>query len=286
MKSISRRKFIKRSLKIGTLLFLGTFNYSLFQGSKSIEITRLDIKVTNLPDNFENLTITQISDLHSGRFVNFELIKKSVKMVNELNSDIVMITGDFIEKFYYREEHIRPCMQELALIQPNEGVYAVLGNHDHRRDPEKITEELQKVGICVLRNENKRLRRGNSAIRILGVDDLVMEKDDMEKTLDGVSRHEVKILMSHSPDIAENHKLRGIDLILSGHTHGGQICFPLIGAPQTRIVSAYGQKYISGLVQYNDIQIYVNRGIGSGFPPARFMCKPEITVFTLRGGVS
>jgi len=178
---------------------------------------------------------------------------------------------------------LRPCMQELALIQAREGICAVLGNHDHKTDPEKITEELQRAGICVLRNENKRLRRGNSAIQILGVDDLVMGKDNMKRTLDGVNRHEVQILMSHSPDIAENYKLRGIDLILCGHTHGGQIYFPLIGAPQTRFVSAYGQKYISGLVQYNDIQIYINRGIGAGFPPARFLCKPEITVFTLKG---
>lgn len=249
---------------------------------KLIEITRLDINVKNLPENFKNLTITQISDLHSGRFVNFELIKKSVKMVNELNSDIVMITGDFMEKFYYREDYIGPCMQELALVQPREGVYAVLGNHDHITEPEKITEELQRVGICVLRNENKKLRRGSASIQILGVDDLVLKNDDMNKTLDGVNRHEVKILMSHSPDIAENHKLRGIDLILSGHTHGGQIYFPLIGAPQTKIASAYGQKYVSGLVRYNDIQIYINRGIGAGFPLVRFMCKPEITVFTLK----
>lgn len=283
MQSINRRKFLKSSLKAGALLCLGTFNYSLFHESKSVEIKRLDIKIKNLPEDFENLTITQISDLHSGRIVDFEVIKKSVKMVNELDSDIVMITGDFIEHSYYREEHIRPCMQELALIQPKDGVFAVLGNHDHKIDPEKITAELQRVGTCVLRNENKRLRRGDSSIQILGVDDLVLEKDDIKKTLDGVSAHEVKILMSHSPDIAENYNLSGIDLILSGHTHGGQICCPLIGAPQTRIASAYGQKYISGLVQYNDIQIYVNRGIGASFLPARFLCKPEITVFTLKG---
>ncbi len=265
----------------GTMLFLVIL---FFMNQNRCEITRLDVKVKSLPEIFENLTITQISDLHSGRFVNHEHIKRSVKMVNELNSDMVMITGDFIEQFCYREEYIKPCMQELASVQPREGVFAVLGNHDHKTDPEKITEELQRVGICVLRNENKRLRRGSSAIQILGVDDLVMEKDDMEKTLDGVNQHEIKILMSHSPDIAENHKLRGIDLILSGHTHGGQIYFPLFGAPHTRFASAYGQKYISGLVQYNDIQIYVNRGIGAAFPAARFMCKPEITVFTLKGG--
>ncbi len=281
MSSITRRRFMKSSLKTGVLLYLGAFNYSLYYEPKMIDITRLDIEIKRLPEKFENFTITQISDLHSGKFVNLDLIKKSVMLVNEQDSDIVMMTGDFIEHICYREKHIRPCMQEIALIQSREGIYAVLGNHDHQSDAKKITEELQRIGVKVLRNENTRLRRGNSAIQILGVDDLVEKKDNMRKTLSGVNASEVKILMSHSPDIAENYKLSGIDLLLSGHTHGGQVCFPFIGAPVNP--SDYGQKFVSGLIKYNDIQMYVNRGIGVTIIPARFMCKPEITVFTLKG---
>jgi len=280
MNSITRRIFMNVSLKTGALLYIGSFDYSIYYEAELIETTKLDIKIKGLPEKFENFTITHISDLHFGKFVNSDFIKKSVETVNKLDSDIVVITGDFVEWMCYREKYVKLCMQEIASIRPREGVYAVLGNHDHKSDAKRITEELQRIGVCVLRNESTRLKRGNTAIQILGVDDMVEEKDNMEKTLSGVNESEVKILMSHSPDIAENYKLRGVDLILSGHTHGGQICLPFIGALITP--SDYGRKFVSGLIKHNDIQIYVNRGIGVTIIPARFMCKPEITVFTLK----
>ncbi len=157
---------------------------------------------------------------------------------------------------------------------------SILGNHDHWNGPEIVAHALDRHGLNVLRNQSLPLERGGQRIWIVGLDDVIAHANDLDKALEGIPSAETKIVAVHEPDFADEAAKYPVDLQLSGHSHGGQVRIPFLGAP---ILPHLGRKYPVGLNRVRDLQVYTNRGIGVISPPVRLNCPPEVTLITLVG---
>jgi len=250
--------------------------YSHLLEPRWLELKKVSINIHTLPKQFEGITIAQLSDIHHCKYVTREFIKKCVRKVNALYPDIIALTGDFV---YGSKEFISSVAEELAELKAKEGVFAVLGNHDCKDDTADI---LSKKGIRVLINEHIPLYRKKDYLFIAGVDDLWEGKLDLETTLNGTD-NKPKILLCHNPDAIEIIKHTGVDFVMAGHTHGGQVCLPLYGPPV--VYSKFGTRYASGLFHEGKTIMYVNKGIGVSVFPIRFFARPEITLFTLQNSL-
>jgi hypothetical protein len=238
-----------------------------------------------------------LSDLHLGPYVKVEQIRKAVALTNGLSPDLIVLTGDYV---YGSADYSEACAQELAALKATHGVYAVLGNHDHWTDARLVTDNLREVGITVLDNDHQAIQVGEARLWLIGIDsrgitasggwisslsrsDLralwQQEYDSLQAIVEALPAKERRILLVHNPDFVESMPLEPIDLILSGHTHGGQVRLPILGTPL--LPSAYGEKYAHGLVRSDRAPVYVNRGIGLIPPPVRFLCRPEVTLIHL-----
>lgn len=206
-----------------------------------------------------------------------------VERVNRLNPDLVVITGDFVTAPHGRAivrrkaaQQIWPCAPILKGIRASHGVIATLGNHDYDTDPELIAEALKENGIEVLRNQARPVEVRGARFWLAGLDDALARTADPDRALGNVPRNEPKVLAVHEPDFADALAHYAVDLQISGHSHGGQVRLPLVGAPY---LPPMARKYPIGLRRLGPLQLYTNRGIGVVEVPFRFMCPPEITLF-------
>lgn len=274
----TRRGLLKLSAASITAAGLGCLAYG-FEVRDHVEVSRVPVKITNLPAAFDGLTIAQLSDLHHGPYTGLDYIRRCVEIVNGLNPDVIALTGDFT---FAGKRYVDPCAEALTGLKARVGVYAVLGNHDYYVGASHVTRALKRAGCNVLIDALDRLEHHGENLWLAGVDDLYYGATDPKRLLRGVPREAPKVVLAHNPDFIEEFaaKSQHIDLMISGHTHGGQIRVPLFGAPQ--ISSDYGQRYAIGLNHKDSMQIYTTRGIGTILLPARFDCPPEIVLFTLR----
>ena len=221
------------------------------------------------------LTLVQLSDVHIGQGLKGEFLNRVVRQVNELNPDIVVITGDFVDD---KLENIKDDLSEILNLKSKYGIYYVSGNHEFIHGVEQINDYLQTLGIVVLDNKNIKV----DGINLVGVNDLSAvrfggEIADLNIALEGIDKNLPTILLAHQPKFAtlveERHE---IDLILSGHTHGGQI-FPF------GLLVLLDQPYLYGLYEHlGKTQIYVSSGTGYWGPPLRLFSHSEIVKFNLR----
>lgn len=269
-------KIVLGLLALLVLLPLAIVGYSYAIEPNWIETTHLEIPISGLPKEFEGLRVVQISDLHVGPYASKEDVERVVADVNRLKPDIVAITGDFVS---LSADNIYPCAEALKELRPRLGTYGVLGNHDFATDPDAIADALRSAGINMLRNQADHLSVGSQRLWIVGVDDVYLFQDDLPGAMADVPSNSNTILLCHSPDIAEQAIDMPIDLILVGHTHGGQVRLPIFGAP---FLPVHNPQYEAGLFTVGQSLMYVNRGLGVVYPPFRFMSRPEITVITLR----
>lgn len=238
-----------------------------------LEITYNPVILRELPGVFQGLRVAQLSDLHHGLYISLETIERAVDMANGTAPDVIALTGDFIT---FSRDYVSPMARALGRLRAPMGVYAVLGNHDYRAGADFVTRELRRHGITVLRNTHVVLNREEQQLCVVGVDDLWFSCD-LHQALRGVPAGIPKILLSHNPGIITQAACYGFDLVLSGHTHGGQIRLPVLG-------SVYrGARFSAGWDCLRDTQIYVSRGLGKSVLPLRIGCPPEIAVFELRG---
>jgi predicted MPP superfamily phosphohydrolase len=258
-----------------------------------IEVTEVDVRLPGLPDPLSPLTIAQLSDFHVGPYVSAEDVRHSVGMANALGADLAVLTGDFV---YRSARYSTACAQELGVLRARHGVFAVLGNHDIWTDADQVATNLSNAGIRVLRNEGLPLALGGTDLWLLGIEDTgyaggsfsdfraIGQKaaGELALILETIPADAPRLLLVHNPDFTEMLPEGRIDLVLCGHTHGGQVRVPLLGPPV--VPSCFGQKYASGLVAGPRTIVYVNRGIGLIPPPIRFNCRPEITMFRLTTG--
>lgn len=275
---LSRRQFIKGTIAAGAA---GLIADAVLYEPRHIIVEKKTIAINNLPDVFEGFRICQISDVHHSPFVGLKFIEKAVDMANSLNSDLIALTGDYVAM---SPKYIAPAISALCKLKSPNGILAVLGNHDHWEGAELTMDVFSKYSVPVITNEHRFIEMKNKTICFAGVDDLMEGNQDLKAAFHGVPNDMPRVLLSHNPDYAEvMPENERVDLVLAGHTHGGQIRIPFSIAPVT--MSKYGQKYAGGLVRLANTQIYVSRGIGVVGLPIRFNCPPEITLITLTKAV-
>ncbi len=231
-----------------------------------------------LPSAFHGLRIVQISDIHHGLFLPKEWLSEAVRQANRLNPDIIALTGDFVT---YSRRNIGPAAELLGRLRARYGVYAVLGNHDFRVDPDAITLALQRQHIDVLRNRHISLRFGGQSLYLAGVDDYGYGAD-LRRAMRAVPRGAATVLLAHNPRVIHLASRNNVSLVLSGHTHGGQVNLPLLGTVYGR--SPERLRYKIGWDRMGATQIYVSRGIGTIVLPWRLRCPAEITHLELLQG--
>jgi uncharacterized protein len=220
----------------------------------------------------DEVKIAHLSDIHISKWVSADVLEKAVKRINAENVDYVVITGDFITHF---REYIPFCARVLSGLKASKKIIGILGNHDYWVDAEYLTAGLEDAGITILKNENFT----DNDIFWAGVDDPYTFHDDIDASLEGKPHDRFPILLSHDPDIIEKVRDKNIGLILSGHTHGGQIRLPFIGA--LYIPSDSNSKYDAGWFSEQSTRLFVNRGFGVVFPPYRTFCRKEIVIMNL-----
>ena len=233
-----------------------------------------------LPNSFHGLRVVQISDIHHGLFLPKEWLSEAVRQANRLNPDIIALTGDFVT---YSKRNIGPAAELLGRLRARYGVFAVLGNHDFRVDPSAITEALRRQHIDVLRNRHVTLWFGGESLYLAGVDDYGYGAD-LRRAMRGVPREAATVLLAHNPRVIHLASRHNVSLVLSGHTHGGQVNLPLFGTVYGR--SPERLRYKIGWDRMAATQIYVSRGIGTIVLPWRLRCPAEITHLELLQGAS
>jgi uncharacterized protein len=283
MASVTRRRFFGRALAgAGFVAAVGAADV-LFVEPRTLAIERINIELARLPQAFHGFRIAQISDIHFGPYMGRAGVQRAVDAATKFKPNLVVLTGDFVSHPFHRPNgpeggrYAEPCADVLAAMKGVPKI-AVLGNHDHWTDPNFIEGALRDRGITVLRNGAVSLERAKSRLWISGVDDVLVRAADLSQTLKSVPSDEATVLLAHEPDFADYAARFPIDLQLSGHSHGGQVRLPGIGA---LILPSLARKYPIGLNRVGNLQVYTNRGLGVINPPVRFRCPPEVTFVTL-----
>jgi predicted MPP superfamily phosphohydrolase len=238
------------------------------------------IWLDSLPSAFQGLRVVQISDIHHGLFLPKEWLSEAVRQANRLNPDIIALTGDFVT---YSRRNIGPAAELLGRLRARYGVYAVLGNHDFRVDACAISEALRRQHIDVMRNRHVALWFGGESVYLAGVDDYGYGAD-LRRAMRGIPSEAATILLAHNPRVIHLASRHNVSLVLSGHTHGGQVNVPLLGTVYGR--SPERLRYKIGWDRMGATQIYVSRGIGTIVLPWRLRCPAEITSLELLQGAS
>jgi predicted MPP superfamily phosphohydrolase len=233
-----------------------------------------------LPEVFSGLRIVQISDIHHGLFLPEQWLAEAVQQTNRLRADVVVLTGDFVT---YSRANIEPAAEILSRLRARYGVLAVLGNHDFRVGADAVTSALRRKHIEVLRNQHVTVQFGGSSLYVAGVDDYGYGAD-VRRAVRGIPRDSATVLLAHNPRIIHLASRHGVSLVLSGHTHGGQVNLPLLGTVYGR--SPERLRYKIGWDRLGPTQIYVSRGIGTIVLPWRLRCPAEITHLELLPGTS
>jgi hypothetical protein len=274
---LTRRRFLGLSAAsaAGLALYAGEIS------RHELSVEEHTIQIARLPDAFRGMRIVQVSDFHYADFTEPFFVREVVRRINQLRPDMVLMTGDFVSfgplPISWARRHAVGCAAILSGIEcPLR--YASLGNHDEIVGADYVAGPLRENSIPVLVNASVPLERRGQRIWLAGLGSACTGNADLKRALPKGTGNEPVILMAHEPDILPDVAGRGVDLMLSGHTHGGQVRLPFLPLFHLPV---YGQKYIEGLFRMGDTQLYVNRGIGSVGMPFRFRCPPEITAITL-----
>ncbi|MES2864158.1 MAG: metallophosphoesterase [Bacteroidota bacterium] len=293
-----RRRFVSQiALGIAAIPF-SSLLYGMTIGKYNFKVIRQQLFFDDLPEEFDGTTITQISDIHSGSFDdNTDKIKYAVDLINEQNSDLLLFTGDIVNT---HAKEMDPWIDTFkGLYHPKLGKYSILGNHDYgtyfdwgsekeeNQNFENIKAIHQKIDFKLMLNENVKLKKGDSEIVLVGVENWGRKfgkKGDLKKAAIDVKKEDFKILMSHDPshwDEEVQHDANHYHLTLSGHTHGLQFGIEIPGFFKWSPVQ-YIYKQWAGLYENAGRYIYVNRGFGFHAYPGRVGIMPEITVIELK----
>ncbi|OQY21959.1 MAG: hypothetical protein B6I35_07100 [Anaerolineaceae bacterium 4572_32.2] len=276
---------------IVTALLAAIVAYAFIEPGRLV-VRRVDALIPGLPPSLDGIKIGQLSDLHRGPMMPRSRVERAVALLAAESPDMVALTGDFVS---YWPGYAAEYTETLAPLCPRLGIFACTGNHEHWTDPDVVTTALREAGVMVLRNQHQLVAAGGATLCIIGIDDVVASNppfhhidpaDDLSTALAGSPPSGVfRLLLAHNPDFVMESVFtretarRPIHLVLSGHTHGGQVRLPLLGAPH--IPSQHRQLFGGGLVRAAGTLVYVSRGAGSSWP-MRFNCPPEVNIITLR----
>ena len=274
---ITRRAFLKLSAAVTFTALGGTMTYAwLGNEVNSLTVERVQIPVPKLPTSLEGFRIVQISDIHYYPFTTLDLVDRAVQMANQLNPDLIVLTGDFV---WHEVDAIFELAPSLAKLNAKYGVYAGLGNHDIWTDVKVITRAIEQEKLPLLVNQGVPISVEKSTLYLASLDDGWSGKPDLEAAMVNWSEDAITVLLMHEPDLAPRYAVdKRIKLQLSGHSHGGQVRLPFFGP---LVLPYLSWKYPMGLYNINGMWLYTNRGLGTTNAPLRVNCAPEITELTL-----
>lgn len=244
----------------------------------SFEIVPLTIETKKIDKEFDGYKIVHITDIHLGQWITKERLEGVVNIVNNLNPDIIVLTGDYVS--YQADKYLTDLEYCFSRLNAKDAILSVLGNHDYWTNPDSIKEVLKKSNIINLENEIYIIYKNDKKLQIAGIDCVTEGNDDIKKIEEQLDHIYPAIMLVHEPDFADKTcKLEPFILQLSGHSHGGQISVPKIRTP---IRGKNFRKYPSGAYQVDEMIQYTNRGIGTNMFWFRINCPPEITEITLK----
>jgi predicted MPP superfamily phosphohydrolase len=278
---ISRRQFLSGVAATPLLAVAATSAYARLIEPYNYLVSETAIFIHNLPERFEDFRITQLTDIHHSRILGIDEVVRVVELARKTNPDMFVLTGDYTTSY---RRYIEPCAEALSSLNAPEGVWAVLGNHDHYTDPELTVQALQRNRIKVLSNANTVVTRGPDKLQLSGIDDWSWGAADWQRAFAGLDGRIPTVLLSHQPSVLDLDQAKRTSLIISGHTHGGQIDLPLLGAPAR--FATKDLRYAQGLFQLGNTQLYVSSGTGVIGLPVRLGVRPEIAVLRLRNAKS
>ena len=283
-------KLTRRNLLRGAALGAGAL--ALYSGEIErhwIDHRKISIPIAGMSEAMDGFRIVQVSDIHLEEFTEPSFLRDAVRRVNAMKPDAVVLTGDFIttstRSTDFPEKAAQLCAEILNGLECR-SVHGILGNHDAQVNPAAVTTILEAHGIPILRNQHVPLEHGGGRLWLAGIDDMLAGRPDLDKTIPPQIRNipnEPVILLGHEPDpalkILRQPAGASVRLMLSGHTHGGQVRLPFVGALK---LPPLGERFAEGLFSLGSMKLYVNRGLGTVGLPLRFDCPPEITEITLR----
>lgn len=273
----SRRQFLALTglVAAGGVVAAGSYIYANNEADEPV-VDRVPIPVKGLSPALEGFTIAVLADFHLYPFTQLELIEKAVVMANALQPDLTVLLGDYV---WHELEAIFDLAPVLARLNARHGVFAATGNHDYWTDIDVISQAMKEVGLPLFVNEGVPIIVDGSELYLAILDDGWSGEPDLPATMENMTPGATAVLISHEPDLADKFSLdKRIALQLSGHSHGGQVRIPGVGA---LILPYLAWKYDYGLYRVNDMWLYTNRGLGVTSEPVRWNCPPEITEITL-----
>jgi predicted MPP superfamily phosphohydrolase len=277
--AVNRRVFLARaSAAAAGAASVGVVGFGVATALGPPDLLRVPVRLRRLDPAFNGFRIAVVSDIHLGPLSGRAHTERIVRMINETEPDLVAIVGDLVDGTV---EELGPAAEPLRDLHSREGTFFVTGNHEYFvPDTLSWLRELERLGVQSLRNQNTLIRRGTGAFNLAGVNDLAgvsrSDPPDFDRALAGLAPSRPTVLLAHQPVQVAQAAARGVDLQLSGHTHGGQMW------PLHYIVRAV-QPSLAGLSSVDDTQLYVSRGAGFWGPPVRVGARPDITVLSLQG---
>ena len=276
----SKREFLVQTTNLGVLGVAGTLTaYGVYEARKKPGIVNIDIPITKLPHEFDGFKIVQISDIHAGLTIKRDFIETIAQEIKTLSPDLIAFTGDMVDGSV---PHLKNDVQPLAELSAPFGKFFVTGNHEYYSGVDSWVQHARVMGYDVLMNEHRTISKNGSSFVLAGVTDYSgggfssAHKSDPKKALEGAPSDSVKILLAHQPRTLLHTTDLDLDLVLMGHTHGGQF-FPW------NLVATIGQPFIKGLNKFGEkTWAYVSKGTGYWGPPVRVGARSEITVLTLK----
>jgi predicted MPP superfamily phosphohydrolase len=284
---LSRRRVLMLAKQAAATGVAAAAAYPVLAEPHRLSLSRRSFPMRDLPPALDGLRIVQLTDIHLGPWTSVGRVQRIVDCANRLDPDLIALTGDYVIR---APEYIPQVASALANLRARVGVVAVLGNHDWYQGGPRCASEITRGGAHVIDNTrrfvtpDRTLSDTPTGLCVAGIGDLWCDRQDYDAALGRLPPDMPRLLLSHNPDVAEEPAFvrcgHRVDLMLAGHTHGGQVRLPLVGAPFTN--SRYGQKYARGLVRGPTCPVFVCRGLGMTYLPVRFGSVPEIAVIELR----
>ena len=283
---MNRRTFLKR-FALGTVGVVGAGDGGYYYAHEIepswLKVVENEIHSIRIPNGFDGFTIMQLTDTHLGFQYDIEDFEQMINKVNQLQPDLIVFTGDLMDDpSLNTNKQYASIIERLKKLEAPHGKYWVYGNHDHGGyGTEKIDQVMAAGGFELLKNQAISIEKDQQLIHLAGIDDALLGDPQMQGLIDESQQGDFNILLAHEPDYADTVKNYPFDVQLFGHSHGGQIQLPVFGSI---ITPSLGEKYVEGDFKLGPrpLQLFVSKGLGTTRLPFRFLCRPEINLYTLR----